>query len=244
MAEHPLHYRAAEMKEGSGARVRRLFPAAGLHHADPFVLLDEFFVGPEGGFPDHPHRGFEAITYLFSGAMRHRDNLGNDTVVRGGGAMVFTAGRGIVHSEMPAGDEVAHGIQLWINLAKIQKEVAPSFHQLDADQFPTQSLSYGEVRTLVGPGSPIHLHTAVLYHDVQLQREGEFHATIPSKYSGLIYAVEGEPEVMGQNLRAGEALLLPGGSVLTVYADQPCHFICCAGQPHGEPIIQHGSYVD
>lgn len=244
MAEHSLHYSAVEMDEGAGARVKRLFPAAGLRHADPFVLLDEFFVGPEAGFPDHPHRGFEAITYLFEGGMHHRDHLGNDSVVQAGGAQVFTAGRGMVHSEAPAGNETAHGIQLWINMAKIHKGLPPAYQQVDAAQLPVQELSCGRVRTVVGPGSPIHLHTSVLYHDVELRKEGEFHVAVPAHHAGVLYAVMGRPEVADEELEAGTALLLAGASVLTVYAARDCRFICVSGQPHGEPIIQHGPFVD
>jgi redox-sensitive bicupin YhaK (pirin superfamily) len=244
MSEHPLHYRAVEMAEGAGAHVKRLFPVAGLHHVDPFVLLDEFFVGPDAGFPDHPHRGFEAITYLFAGGMHHRDNLGNDSVVSTGGAQVFTAGRGIVHSEAPHGQETAHGIQLWINMAKIHKDLPPAYQPIHADQLPVQELPFGRVRTVVGPGSPIHLHTAVNYHDVELEHEGEFHVAVPAHHTGLLYAVSGAPEVLEEVLGGGEALLLGGGSVLTVYAERPCRFICLSGQPHGEPINQHGPFVD
>ncbi|GAB4301114.1 MAG: pirin family protein [Thiohalomonadaceae bacterium] len=244
MAEHPLHYRAVDMDEGAGAHVKRLFPVAGLRHVDPFVLLDEFFVGPEGGFPEHPHRGFEAVTYLMSGAMRHRDNLGNDSIVQAGGAQVFTAGRGIVHAEAPAGEETAHGIQLWINMAKIHKDLPPAYQAIAAEQLPLQELSCGRVRTVIGPGSPIHLHSAVSYHDVQLDQEGEFHLAVPAHHAGLLYAVAGEPEVADECLEAGTALLLAGASVITVYASAPCRFICVSGQPHGEPIVQNGPYVD
>ncbi len=244
MAEHPLHYRTVDMEEGDGAHVKRLFPVAGLRHVDPFVLFDEFFVDPEAGFPDHPHRGFEAITYLFSGGMHHRDNLGNDSIVHAGGAQVFTAGRGIIHSEAPAGTETAHGIQLWINMTKIHKDLPPAYQQVNAEQFPVQDLPVGRVRTIVGPGSPIHLHTPVNYHDVALNHEGEFHVAVPAHHMGLIYAVSGRPEVSGEELSPGEALALAGGSMLTVYAEQPCRFICLNGQPHGEPIIQHGPFVD
>ncbi len=244
MADHPLHYKAVELEEGDGARVRRLCPVAGLHYIDPFVLLDEFFIGPAGGFPDHPHRGFEAITYLFAGAVRHRDNLGTDAVIHAGSVLVFNAGRGIIHSEEPAGDTTAHGIQLWVNLAKMQKDLPATVQQVSPDQLPSQKLPYGEVCTIIGPGSPIHLHTPTTYQDVQLLHEGEFHATVPDHHVGLIYAVSGHPEVLGEELSAGEALVLAAGSVVTVYAAKACRFLYIDGLPHGEPIHQQGSYVD
>ena len=244
MAEHPLHYKTVEIEEGDGARVRRLCPVAGLRYVDPFVLLDEFFVEHDAGFPDHPHRGFEAISYLFSGAMRHRDNLGNDGEVNEGGVQVFTAGRGIVHSELAVAEGTTHGLQVWVNLARIQKELLPAYQQIDAGQLPTQKLPFGEVRTIVGPGSPIHLHTPVIYQDVRLQHEGEFHATVPDHYVGLVYAVSGRPEVLDEELNEGEALVLTAGTVLTVYAEHDSRFVYLTGKPHGEPIVQNGPYVD
>lgn len=243
MAEPPQIYRAVEMEEGAGARVRRLFPVAGLRHLDPFVLLDEFFLGAAAGFPDHPHRGFEAITYLLSGGLHHRDNLGNDCVMEAGGALVFTAGSGIVHSEMPVG-AATHGLQLWVNLAGADKGVPAALQQADAGHLPLQTLPYGRLCTVIGPGSPIRLHTPVSYHDVQLEQEGEFHLAVPDAHQGLLYVVSGRPEVAGTELAPGTALALAAGAVLAVHAERPCRFISLDGLPHGEPILQHGSFVD
>ncbi len=244
MHEHPLHYRAVEMNEADGALVKRLFPVAGLRHIDPFVLLDEFFLPPEAGVSEHHHRGFEAITYLLAGNLHHRDQLGNDAIVPAGGVQMFTAGRGLSHAAGAADDTTVHGIRLWVNTAKIHKDLPPSCQQVDAEQLPLQDLSCGRVRTIVGPGSPIHLHTSMSYHDVQLEQEGEFHVAVPAHHMGLLYALTGQPEVAEERLPAGEALALAGGSVLTVYADRPCRFICISGQPHGDPIVQNGSFVD
>ncbi|RMH38120.1 MAG: pirin family protein, partial [Gammaproteobacteria bacterium] len=110
--------------EGDGVTVQRLMPVPGLRHFDPFVLWDHFDIAG-GGFPPHPHRGFEAITWLFSGAMHHKDNLGNAGTIHAGGAQRFTAGRGITHSEMP--ESAAAGIQLWINLPQRLKSIEPDY---------------------------------------------------------------------------------------------------------------------
>ena len=139
---------AVEITEGAGVTVHRTIGTPALKNLDPFLLLDHF--GSEdpddyiAGFPDHPHRGFEVITYLFSGAMRHRDNLGNDTVVSGGGAMVFTAGRGIVHSEMPQQQEGRmRGFQLWINLPAREKMKPAGYRDLQPEDIPSVALAGG-----------------------------------------------------------------------------------------------------
>jgi quercetin 2,3-dioxygenase len=235
---------AQEMNEGDGARVRRLFPVAGLRHHDPFVLFDNFSVGPNAGFPPHPHRGFEAITYLFDGAFRHEDNLGNRSTVTRGGAQRFTAGRGLIHSEMPAAPETSHGIQLWINLAKSDKHIEPGYQQVDAAQFPEEHIVGGHVRTLVGPGSPLQLHTPVLYLDMTLAENAAHTITLPADFNGLVYVVSGKLRLASDVLAAGEAALLTGGGTLRVEAIDAARCVCAAGQPHNEPIIQHGPYVD
>lgn len=124
-------YQVKEVAEGDGVDVKRLFPVPGRMNFDPFVLWDHFDILPGKGFPDHPHRGFEAITYMFSGGMNHQDNLGNASFVESGGAQRFTAGSGIVHSEMPAETGRSNGIQLWINLPKRLKTLPASYQQVD-----------------------------------------------------------------------------------------------------------------
>ena len=127
---------ALTVPEGDGVMVKRLMPRQGLMNFDPFVLMDHFDI-EGGGFPDHPHRGFEAITYMLDGGMQHVDNLGNKSVVYAGGLQRFTAGKGLVHSEMPQGR--AQGIQLWINLPKRLKQMQPSYQQVDAEDIPSDS---------------------------------------------------------------------------------------------------------
>jgi hypothetical protein len=235
---------ALEMDEGAGARVRRLFPIPGLRHHDPFVLFDNFSVGPDAGFPPHPHRGFEAITYMLDGAFQHKDNLGNRSVVSSGGAQRFTAGRGLVHSEMPAAPELNRGIQLWINLAQRDKHIDPGYQQVDAADFPQQATASGTVRTIVGPGSPLSLHTPVLYLDISLIRDGRHTVDIPAGYRGLLYIISGKIAAAGESLDAGDALLLTEMPQLTLQAATDTRCVLVAGAPHNEPIRQHDSYVD
>ncbi len=149
---------AINVPEGDGVTVKRLMPVHGLRNFDPFVLWDHFDISG-GGFPDHPHRGFEAITYLFDGGMNHTDNLGNKGVVHAGGAQRFTAGRGMVHSEFPDGR--AHGIQLWINLPKRLKSIAPAYQQVQADMIPEIQQDGVTIRTIAGKSSRLSLTRAV-----------------------------------------------------------------------------------
>ncbi|MCF6207821.1 MAG: pirin family protein [Ghiorsea sp.] len=229
------------MPEGDGVVVNRLMPVHVLMNFDPFVLMDHFNI-EGGGFPDHPHRGFEGLTYMLDGGMQHTDNLGHRSTVTGGGLQRFTAGKGIIHSEMPAGH--AHGIQLWINLPKRLKQIDPDYQQVDAEHIPEDS-NYGVVvRTLVGDGSPTLLQTPVLYLDVSMKQERLFQRDIPSGFRGFVYVLEGELKLNDERLQTYEALLFDEAKLLSFIAKQDSRFIICFGAPHGEPIHQHGPYVD
>ncbi len=232
---------AVEVPEGDGVTVRRLMPVAGRLSFDPFVLWDHFDIAG-GGFPDHPHRGFEAITYLFDGGMRHADDLGNRGTVGAGGAQRFTAGRGIVHSEFPDGR--AHGVQLWINLPQRLKGLDPDYQQLQATELPEEEGDGVVVRTIVGDGSPLTLHTEVTYLDLRLAAGGRFFRAVPEGHRGLLYGVGGEAEVEGQRLGAGDACFVEAVDGLTITTTAGAHLLWCVGRPHGEPIHQHGPYVD
>ena len=231
--------------EGAGAEVRRLFPIPNLRmNYDPFVLWDHFFIQPGTGFPTHPHRGFEAITYLFEGAMEHKDNLGNCSTVLPGGAQRFTAGRGLEHSEMPAIDGVTSGIQLWINLPKCLKQLEPEYQQVDAEDI-TESEEHGiRIRHIVGEQGKVQLHTPVVYQDVQLTADHEFSVAVPAAFRGLLFVVAGELEYSGQSLQAGSTLFFDELDSLAIPAKVDSRFMLCMGKPHGEPIRQYGPYVD
>ncbi|MFP4564416.1 MAG: pirin family protein [Spirochaetia bacterium] len=236
--------RARETAEGSGARVRRLFPVETLRHHDPFVLLDEFFVGPDAGFPQHPHRGFEALTYILEGGFRHKDTRGNDSAVSAGGVQWFNAGAGIEHSEMPDGGEGAHGFQLWVNLAHSDKALEPEYHKIEADALPHRHLAGGTATVLAGEGAPVKLHTDVEYHHVSLQENSCFPYSPPPGMRGFIYLYEGEILAGDIKLEPGEAILFEAGENPELVSGPPSKFIVLAGRPHGESIHQHGSFVD
>lgn len=240
---------AKEMMEGAGARVRRIFPiSAQRMNFDPFVLWDDFRIQPGAGFPTHPHRGFEAITYIFHGTLRHEDNLGNDTTVTDGGAQRFTAGRGLEHSEMPSQEGETRGIQLWINLPKRLKGIDPDYAQTDHSEMPVHEIDKGSVKVIVGDDGVVKLHTPVRYLDVSLEPGGRFKEQMADEFRGLIYVVEGKVQVNGRPLSIGGFALydtLDEAPVdIEVVADTACRFMVCFGRPHGEPIKQWGPYVD
>ena len=233
--------KAMEVLEGDGVTVKRLMPVHGMRNFDPFVLWDHFDISGNG-FPDHPHRGFEAITYMFAGGMQHADNLGNQSTVTAGGAQRFTAGRGLVHSEMPDGHAV--GVQLWINLPKRLKGIDPAYQQVDAADFPAEGIEGGEIRTIVGEGSPLSLHTEVEYLDISLDADALITRKIPTGFRGLIYVIEGSAVIAEKETPAGNACYIDRVAAITMKATEACRLMWCFGAPHGEPILQHGPFVD
>lgn len=244
----PFLKNAVSGMEGEGAEVNRLFPVQGFMNFDPFVLWDNFTVPPSAGFPDHPHRGFEGVTYVFDGSMMHKDNLGNDSTVEAGGLQRFTAGAGIVHSEMPSPDKATHGIQMWVNLPASLKKVSPEYQQVDSQSVVEHALEHdgmkhGHVRYLIGENAKLKIKTPMLYMDVSLD-EGVFTQDIPDGFRGFVYMVEGDAKVNGELLTTHQAQFHTDTDVLKVDANETCRFMVCFGKPHGEPIYQHGPYVD
>ncbi len=237
---------AITVPEGENLVVKRLMPVAGLRNFDPFVLWDHFDVDG-GGFPDHPHRGFEAITYMFAGGMQHTDNLGSRGTIHGGGAQRFTAGRGIVHSEMPSqGENGVHaaGIQLWINLPQRLKGVDPEYQQEESDGIPETVIEGGTIRTIVGQGGPILLKTDVEYLDISLDAGATLRRTVAAGMRGLVYVVEGSINVGGNPVDEGSAAFVDKESILIMEAIETSRCMWCVGRPYGEPIYQHGPFVD
>jgi len=238
--KHP----AQQTQEGAGVTVYRLMPTAGFRNYDPFVLWDDFNITPGNGFPDHPHRGFEAITYLFNGSIKHTDNLGNSSTVYAGGAQRFTAGRGLVHSEMPNEEAATRGIQLWINLPKRLKQIDPAYQQVNDEEFPITEIEGGSVKTIVGTDSPVQLHTAVRYAHIHLNANAHYNEAIAPNMRGLIYVVEGKIEINGQHYSKGDAAFIDNETEISTTAKENSQYMLCLGTPHGEPIIQYGPYVD
>lgn len=234
---------ASVVPEGDGVEVKRLMPLPNFRNFDPFVLWDHFDISG-GSFPNHPHRGFEAITYMFDGGMKHADNLGNQGTVFGGGAQRFTAGKGMVHSEMPDGKAV--GIQLWINLPKRLKTIEPSYQQVDVIEAVAENGVM--IRTIVGglddKTAAIQLKTDVEYLDVSLKKAASWKKTVPEGMRGIVYILEGSLTLNGETLHVGQAAFVEQESELKFLANDASRMMWCFGKPHGESIHQHGPYVD
>lgn len=238
-------YPAVEMSEGDGVDVNRLFPVSGkMMNFDPFVLWDNFNLGPERGFPTHPHRGFEAITYMFTGSIEHKDNLRNHSTVTSGGAQRFTAGRGLEHSEMPDSEVNSNGIQLWINLAKSKKTIEPDYQQVDEENIPLVKIEGGNIRVIVGDESPVKLQTPVRYLRVNLDSGAKLNEKVAEDFRGFIYLLSGQLKVNTETVNEREAYFFEKIEALDIEALTESHFMLCMGKPHGEPVKQHGPFVD
>jgi redox-sensitive bicupin YhaK (pirin superfamily) len=229
--------------DGDGATLHRVFPGPTLRHLDPFVILDDFDVRRPAGFPEHPHRGFEAFTYMLEGKFHHRDSMGNDSVIGPGGTQRFTSGRGARHSEMPATDGPNRGLQLWVNLPQRLKQIEPSYAGVDGDVMPRVDGDGHVLREVVGPRSPVELQTEVEYFDVELLADASFSHVVPVGHNALIYVLGGEVELLGERLVHRDGLL-PSAGAITIHASGPSRVLWLSGRPHGEPIRQRGPFVD
>lgn len=236
--------RAVEMREGAGVRVKRLMPVPGWSNYDPFVLCDHFLLAPGTGFPRHSHRGFEAVTYVFEGAMRHEDDLGNRSTVLAGGVQRFTAGRGIAHSEMPDSEEPTQGVQLWVNLPRHLKEVEASYQPIDAAMVPVRRGGGSRIAVIVGEPSPVELRTPVRYLDLHLEAGATLTEIIPRGFRGFVYVISGSVAVGGQMVDSAQACFVEDPGEISMEAWEASRCLLCFGQPSGEPIRQRGPYVD
>ncbi|CAL4091917.1 unnamed protein product [Meganyctiphanes norvegica] len=243
---------SVEQSEGHGARVRRSIGRKELRNVDPFLMLDEFKGDGKGGFPDHPHRGFETVTYMLSGAMLHEDFCGHEGVIKGGDLQWMTAGRGVVHSEMPRG-ESNHGMQLWVNLPAKNKMVAPEYQELLSKDIPSAEESGTRVKVIAGESmgvqAKVRTITPVYYLDFKQDPSSEVIQTIPSGWNAFIYTLAGTVSVGSDDSRLTSdphhTLVLSQGDEVQIknVGDVESHFILIAGEPIGEKIVQHGPFV-
>ena len=229
--------------DGAGATVQRVFPGPELRHLDPFVLLDDFDVRQPAGFPEHPHRGFEAFTYMIEGAFHHRDSMGNDSVIGPGGTQRFTSGRGARHSEMPATEGRNRGLQLWVNLPRRLKQIEPTYAGVDGAKMPLREAIGHVIREVVGPRSPVELQTEVEYYDLELVADASFAHVVPDGHNALIYVLDGEISLLGETL-AAQGAVLPTPGAIRIDARRASRVLWLSGRPHGEPIHHRGPFVD
>lgn len=228
--------------DGDGATLARIFPSPQLRNFDPFVLMDDFDVRAPAGFPTHPHRGFEAFTYMIEGAFEHRDTMGNVSRITAGGTQRFNSGRGAKHSEMPGSSGSNRGLQLWVNLPRALKRMEPEYTGHQGDALPVIDGPGQRTRIISGAASPVALHTEVDYQDVTLLAE-HWTTQIPAGRNTLLYAIEGTLTVGAHTVGRGEALLLDPGT-LVVGGTRGSRFAFLSGRPHGEPIVHRGPFVD
>ncbi|XP_055294160.1 pirin isoform X3 [Moschus berezovskii] len=228
-----------EQSEGVGARVRRSIGRPELKNLDPFLLFDEFKGGRPGGFPDHPHRGFETVSYLLEGgSMAHEDFCGHTGQLNPGDLQWMTAGQGIVHAEMPCSEEPVHGLQLWVNLRSSQKMVKPQYQELKSDEIPKPSQDGVTVAVISGEAlgikSKIYTYTPTLYLDFKLDQGAKHVQSIPKG-----------PDDAQQKIEPHHTAVLGEGDSVHVENKDPerSHFVLIAGEPLKEPVVQHGPFV-
>lgn len=240
--------------EGRGAKVRRSIGRQELRNLDPFLLLDEFQGTAPGGFPDHPHRGFETVSYMLGGRFRHEDFCGHAGVINEGDLQWMTAGRGIVHCEMPYGDTVSHGLQLWVNLAKQYKMIQPAYQELLSKDIPVEKKDGVKVKVIAGESmgtkSPVYTRTPTMYLDFTMNRGSQFFQAIPNDWTAFVYVLSGTAKfgpLEKQHLGEPHCTLVlsPDGDGIEIVNDgkEDCHFVLIAGQPLNEPVAQQGPFV-
>lgn len=217
--------------EVTGHTIRRLFPTLTLQHLDPFVVLDELHVEPPADYPAHPHRGFEALTYVLEGDFHHRDGLGNEQLVSAGGVQRFTAGSGVPSPDMPGARGPNRTLQLWVNLPTQLDAIAPGFQQIDPSDIPEVTIEGARIRTVVGDGSPVALKTPVRYLDISLDAGVHHVQTIPAGWNGLVYVVDGMIQLAGTTLGPGQAAFPPPGE-FSIKAEEATRVMLIAGRPH------------
>lgn len=253
---------AMAASDGAGVKLHRSIGQSPQARLDPFLMLDEF--GTENpddyiaGFPDHPHRGFETVTYMLDGHMLHQDHMGNRGDLKSGDVQWMTAGRGIIHSEMPQQLEGRmRGFQLWINLPAKEKMKPAGYRDIPAASIPSVTLpGGGQVKVIAGtlrlggretPGPMQGLSTEPLYFDVELPPDGSFVHELPPGHNAFLYVYEGDVSVGADSPRSlprHSAGVLSGGDAVTVQAvAAAARFILLAGKPLHEPVAQYGPFV-
>ena len=243
--------------DGAGVKLTRVLTQDLQRRLDPYLMLDAFGSDdPDdyiAGFPDHPHRGFETITYMLAGRMLHRDSAGHEGLLEGGGVQWMTAGRGVIHSEIPQQqDGRMEGFQLWLNLGARDKMSAPWYRDFKADELPKFVTPEGVAVTVIageshGVGGAVTRDvTAPLFLDVHLGAGSRFEQPLPAGHNAFVYVYRGTVTIAGQPVSAQRMAILandvPTDGVV-IEASGDARVLLIAGQPLGEPIAQHGPFI-
>ena len=252
--------RGVPTSDGAGVRLTRIIGQPSLSELDPFLLLDEFRSDAAGdyiaGFPEHPHRGFETVTYMLAGRMRHGDNQGNTGLLRPGSVQWMTAGRGILHSEMPEQEDgLMWGFQLWINLPARDKMTQPLYQDIEPDAIRTvEHADGGRIKIIAGQvdgidGAVKSVATDPTYLDVGLAAGSRFRHNLPTDHAAFVYVFDGTARV-GESTAAapvnrGELAVLSPGESIVITAEGPsaARLLLVAARPLKEPIVRHGPFV-
>ena len=240
--------------DGAGVKLRRSLGASQLARHDPFLMLDEFYSDDPNdylaGFPSHPHRGFETVTYMLDGHMQHKDSGGNTGDLGPGDVQWMTAARGLIHSEMPQQTQGRmRGFQLWLNLPAKEKMRPPAYSDIPAAQIPVVPVERGSVKVIAGRfgdtnGAMRGGTTDAHYWDVHLEPGASFEAALPADHNAFLYAYEGEVRVGNEALpHRAAGLLSAGDKVALVAGDKGARVLVLAGKPIGEPVVQYGPFV-
>jgi quercetin 2,3-dioxygenase len=251
--------------EGGGFPVRRPFPIANFSHFDPFLLIDHlgpvrWDPGAALGAPDHPHRGFETVTYVLAGENEHRDSFGNADVLRPGDVQWMTAGGGVIHSEMPTArfhreGGVQEGFQIWVNLPAIDKMMTPRYQTLRADDIPHASSEDGGVAVRIiagealGRSARIDTRVPIQMLHFTIQPGGQALQSVPAEQNGLIYVFKGVARIGSdqREVREGQAALLESGDSVAIGVDAeargPAELLLLSGKPLNEPVARYGPFV-
>jgi redox-sensitive bicupin YhaK (pirin superfamily) len=248
---------AQDSVDGAGVKLRRAIGSQALSMVDPFLLLDEMHSDrPEdymAGFPTHPHRGFETVTYVLDGAVDHKDSLGNHGHLGAGSVQWMTAGRGIVHSEMPnhdANKSSLWGFQLWVNLPRTLKMGPPRYQDLMAGRIPEVTLGDAKVRLVAGEAGntrgPVEgIVTAPTMLDVRVPPRARFVHTLPASHNAFAYVIDGALEIGPSRTRVavGQVAVLGPGETATARTDEGGRMLLVAARPIGEPVARSGPFV-
>ncbi|WP_347258405.1 pirin family protein [Methylocaldum sp.] len=247
------------VSDGAGVKLLRVLTPDLQRRLDPFLMLDEFRSdNPDdylAGFPDHPHRGFETVTYMLAGRMRHRDNAGHEGLLAAGGVQWMTAGRGIIHSELPEQEQgLMHGFQLWINLPAREKMTEPGYRDISAEAILSTTTAEGvTIRIIAGSvagigGAVRREATEPLYLDLEMPAGSAYEAPIPGGHNAFLYVYEGEVGVgtRGEPVRARQLAVLTNradADGVRLTASRGARSLLVAGRPLNEPIVQWGPFV-
>lgn len=246
-------FTAVSQAEGDGARVKRTIGTRHLRNLQPFLMLDEFDVKPPGGFPDHPHRGQETVTYLLDGEFFHADNKGHKGHLLPGDVQWMTAGRGVVHSETP-GPHGGRGLQLWVNLKSKDKMMPARYQELAAAEIPKAEKDGVAVTVIAGEAlgvaAKVFTVQPTMYLDFTLQPAKQHFQSVPDKWNGFVYVISGKGKINGHDVSSSQMATLPAspadgdtGVEAENTGSEALRFVLVAGEPIDEPCIQYGPFV-